>query len=125
MKVPDWVDIVKTGINKELAPINPDWYYVRCAAVARHVAVRSPVGVGALTKIFGGKKRRGVQPSKYVRGSSSIARKALQALEALKWIEKDPNGSGRRLTAQGRRDLDRIASQVKDKKKKTHALEVY
>ena len=125
LKVGEWVDIVKTGTHKELAPANPDWYFVRCAAVARHVAVRSPVGVGALTKVFGGKKRRGTAPSKYVRGSSSIARRALQALEQIKWIEKDPNGSGRRLTSQGRRDLDRIASSVKDKRKKTHALEVY
>ena len=31
--------------------------------------------------------------------------------EQLKIVEKDPNG-GRRLTSQGRRDLDRIAAQV-------------
>jgi hypothetical protein len=27
--VPTWVDIVKTGAYKELAPYDPDWYYVR------------------------------------------------------------------------------------------------
>ena len=43
-----------------------------------------------------------------------MARKALQALEGLKLVEKDPNG-GRRLTSQGRRDLDRIAAQLKAK----------
>ena len=30
MKVPDWVDIVKLGKNKELAPYDEDWYYIRC-----------------------------------------------------------------------------------------------
>ena len=28
--VPKWVDIVKTGKLKELAPYDPDWFYVRC-----------------------------------------------------------------------------------------------
>ena len=27
--VPKWVDIVKTGVHKELAPYDPDWYYIR------------------------------------------------------------------------------------------------
>ena len=40
-----------------------------------------------------------------------MARKALQNLEQLKLVEKDPNG-GRRLSSQGRRDLDRIAAQI-------------
>jgi small subunit ribosomal protein S19e len=39
----------------------------------------------------------------------------LQALEAIKLVEKDANG-GRRLTSQGFRDLDRIASQIKSAK---------
>lgn len=27
--VPKWVDLVKTGVHKELAPYDPDWYYIR------------------------------------------------------------------------------------------------
>eukprot|EP00729_Bicosta_minor_P026519 gene26519-5967_t len=30
LNVPKWVDLVKTGIHKELAPYNADWFYVRC-----------------------------------------------------------------------------------------------
>lgn len=29
LEIPNWVDIVKTGASKELAPYDPDWYYVR------------------------------------------------------------------------------------------------
>lgn len=29
MQLPNWVDIVKTATFKELAPYDPDWYYVR------------------------------------------------------------------------------------------------
>ncbi|KXJ25163.1 40S ribosomal protein S19 [Exaiptasia diaphana] len=54
LKVPDWVDLVKTGKHKELAPYDPDWYYIRAASVLRHVYLRGGVGVGALTKVYGG-----------------------------------------------------------------------
>merc|ERR1739838_422439 len=29
MKVPEWVDLVKTNVGKELAPYDEDWYFVR------------------------------------------------------------------------------------------------
>lgn len=117
LKVPDWIDICKTGIHKELAPYDADWYYTRCASIARHLYLRAPVGVGALTNMYGGRHRKGVRPSHFRKGSTSVARKALQSLEALKWIEKDANAGGRRLTSQGARDLDRLAAQVKAQSK--------
>ncbi|KAJ0003411.1 hypothetical protein NQD34_008509, partial [Periophthalmus magnuspinnatus] len=64
-----------------------------------------------MIKIYGGRQRNGVCPAHFSVGSRNVARKVLQALEGLKMVEKDPNG-GRRLTPQGHRDLDRIASQV-------------
>uniref|UniRef100_A0A8C4VX51 40S ribosomal protein S19 n=1 Tax=Gopherus evgoodei TaxID=1825980 RepID=A0A8C4VX51_9SAUR len=47
----------------------------------------------------------------------SVARRVLQALEGLKMVEKDQDG-GCKLTPQGQRDLDRIASQVAAANKK-------
>merc|ERR1719483_1091570 len=108
---------------KELAPYDEDWFFVRCASLARHLYIRSPVGVSTVRKIYGIRSNNGSSPSHWARGSGGVARKALQvilnvfcrkiqiiyqALEGLKLAEKDPNG-GRRLTSQGRRDLDRIA----------------
>ena len=29
LEIPTWVDTVKTGTHKELAPYDPDWFYVR------------------------------------------------------------------------------------------------
>ena len=29
IELPPWTDIVKTGKFKELAPYDPDWYYIR------------------------------------------------------------------------------------------------
>lgn len=28
-EIPKWVDVVKTGTHKELAPYDPNWFYVR------------------------------------------------------------------------------------------------
>ena len=32
--VPKWADIVKTGVHKELAPYDPDWYFVRAGNIS-------------------------------------------------------------------------------------------
>ena len=33
MKLPDYVDYIKTGTHKELAPYDKDWYYIRAGEV--------------------------------------------------------------------------------------------
>eukprot|EP00039_Didymoeca_costata_P017903 m.331310 g.331310 ORF g.331310 m.331310 type:complete len:143 (+) comp16698_c0_seq1:61-489(+) len=115
LSVPKWVDIVKTGRHKELAPYDADWFYVRCAAVARHIYLRPGVGVGSLTKVYGGAQDRGAKPSRHVDGSGSVARAVMKSLEGIKVLEAHPNG-GRRITRTGQQDLDRIALLVVDQK---------
>ena len=89
LEVPKWSDVVKTGKHKELAPYDRDWFYTRAAAVARHIYLRGGVGIGALTKVYGGSLRRGHRAPKSCRGSSSVARHALQSLEKIGILEKD------------------------------------
>ncbi|CAH0384501.1 unnamed protein product [Bemisia tabaci] len=120
LKVPAWVDVVKTGKHKELAPFDRDWYYTRCAAVLRHIYFRSPVGTKTVCKIFGGRKRNGVCPSHFCPSAGSVARKALQSLEDCKLIEKVEKG--RRITPSGQRDVDRIAGKVRTEIKKKKFL---
>ncbi|OJA11094.1 hypothetical protein AZE42_08766, partial [Rhizopogon vesiculosus] len=111
LEVPIWVDLVKTGSYKELAPYDPDWYYVRAAAVARHIYLRKDVGIGALTKLHGGRNRRGNRPSHHADSSASVQRKICQSLEKIGVLEQTDNG-GRRISQDGQRDLDRIATAV-------------
>jgi small subunit ribosomal protein S19e len=92
LEVPKWVDLVKTGTFKELAPYDPDWYFVRAASVARHIYIRKSVGVGALNKVHGGTANRGSRPSHHVNGSGSVNRKVLQSLEKIGVLEKDKKG---------------------------------
>jgi hypothetical protein len=37
MELPTWADVVKTASYKELAPYDPDWFFVRAASMARKV----------------------------------------------------------------------------------------
>merc|ERR1711875_13764 len=111
MQVPEWADLIKLSRFNEQGPHNPDWFFVRAASMARHLYIRAPAGVGSFTKIYGARKRNGTAPSHFMRASQSVSRRVLQALEEMTLVEKDSNG-GRRLTSQGRRDMDRIAAQI-------------
>ncbi len=105
------MDLVKTGPLRELAPYDADWYYVRAAAIARKVYMRQSLGVGALRRQFGGRnERRGTVPEHFARASGGVIRHILIQLEAIGIVEKAPGvKGGRRITAQGQRDLDLIA----------------
>lgn len=84
-------------------------YYVRAAAIARHIYMRKTVGVGRLRKVHGGQKNRGSRPSHHVDASGSVDRKVMQSLEKIGVLEQDEEKGGRRITQSGQRDLDRIA----------------
>lgn len=81
------------------------------AAVARHIYLRKDVGIGALIKLHGGRNRRGNRPSHHANSSASVQRKVCQSLEKIGVLEKSDNG-GRRISQDGQRDLDRIATAV-------------
>jgi small subunit ribosomal protein S19e len=110
MEVQTWVDIVKTASYKELAPYDPDWFYIRAASMARKLYVSGNMGVGAFRKNYSGAKNDGVCRHHYAIGSGSVARSILKQLEAVGVVEKGPKG--RRITPSGQRDLDRIAGRV-------------
>nr|XP_056700376.1 40S ribosomal protein S19-like [Euleptes europaea] len=100
LKVPEWVDTVKLARRKELAPYDENWFDTRAASTAWHLYLLGGAGVGFMTKIYGGRQCNGVMPSHFSRGSKSIARRVLQALEGLKMMEKDQDGD-RKLSPQG------------------------
>jgi len=116
VEIPKWLDFVKTCVGRELSPTDPDWLYIRIAAVARKIYLRGHVGVGTLKHIYGGKKRYGVRRPHHVTGSGKIIRYALQQLEKLDVVKKDKKSALKRLsriiTERGQKDLDIIANQI-------------
>uniref|UniRef100_A0A061RE45 Small subunit ribosomal protein S19e n=1 Tax=Tetraselmis sp. GSL018 TaxID=582737 RepID=A0A061RE45_9CHLO len=114
LQVPTWVDLVKTAPHKELAPYDPDWYYVRAAAIARRIYLRQGLGCGALRRSFGCRySSRGTLPEKHADASGGVIRHILKQFEANNLMEKTtgPKG-GRKMTPSGQRDLDLIAARV-------------
>jgi len=110
IKPPSWAPFVKTGVHKERSPENPNWWYVRCAALLRRLYIDGPVGVSRLRTKYGGKQRRGSKPERFRKGSGSIIRKALQQLEKAGYVQKTPKG--RALSNLGRSLLDRMANEI-------------
>jgi len=104
---PTWAFHVKTGQHKELQPVQPDWWYIRCASILRKIYFHGPIGTERLRSAYGGKIDNGVKPAHHVKGSGSIARKAVQQLESVGYLEKCRDG--RRISVKGRSFLDRIA----------------
>ncbi|KAF2076408.1 hypothetical protein CYY_002313 [Polysphondylium violaceum] len=118
VQIPKWVDIAKTATYKELPPSNPDWIYYRIATLARKVYLRGGDGVDTYKKVFGQNRRNGVRPNAFAVANGGNIRYCLKQLANLKVVEEDTVKGGRIITATGRRDLDRIAKQIFDKKNK-------
>jgi small subunit ribosomal protein S19e len=108
---PPWAAFAKTGAHKEMPPEDPDWWFVRAAAVLRRVYVDGPLGVERMRSFYGGKKNRGSKPNAFRKGSGSILRKSLQQLEAAGLVVHDK--TGRKVSPAGMAFLDSIAHEVK------------
>jgi small subunit ribosomal protein S19e len=108
---PPWAAFAKTGAHKEMPPEDPDWWYVRVAAVLRRVYVDGPLGVERMRSFYGGKKNRGSKPNAFRKGSGSILRKSLQQLEAAGLVIHDK--TGRRVSPAGMAFLDNMAHEAK------------
>mmetsp|Transcript_24001 Transcript_24001/g.57280 ORF Transcript_24001/g.57280 Transcript_24001/m.57280 type:complete len:146 (-) Transcript_24001:99-536(-) len=116
IQLPELVDLMKTGPFKELAPYNEDWFYVRCASLARRLYIRKGTGVGAFGKVYGDKKRRGTLPGHFCKASRGVIRGCLIQLEKIGVVSKCEKGGGREISLQGRQDCDRIATEVYNSK---------
>ena len=112
---PEWAKFVKTGINRQRPPIEEDWWQTRVASILRKVAILGPVGVSKLRRKYGGKYRRGYQPSTSVKGSGKIVRVALQQLEKAGYIKQAvvDGHKGRVLDTNGVKLLAKVAKTIK------------
>jgi len=109
---PDWAPFVKTGVHKDRAPDDPDWWYVRCASVLRKIYVKGPIGTQRLRIDYGGRIGRGDKPPRERRGGGAIVRLSLQQLERAGFIRKRGN-KGREMTDIGRSYMDKLSGSLK------------
>jgi small subunit ribosomal protein S19e len=112
IKPAEWSTFAKSGTNRTRPPEQADFWYVRAASVMRRVYLDGPVGTEKLRTYYGGRKRRGTKPARFKKASGAVLRKIMQQLEAAGFVEKEKDGSGRKMTSKGRKFMDNIAYKV-------------
>ena len=117
---------MKTASHKELAPYDANWLFVRAAAVARKIYIRSSgLGVKALRAMFGSNERNGTVSSHRHVSDGKIIRYSIKQLSKMGFIDlvivqaEDDSGKrvqvatkGKKLTGKGRAEMDKIATQI-------------
>jgi small subunit ribosomal protein S19e len=105
---PTWAQFAKTGVSRQRAPAQPDWWYLRSASVLRKFYIRGPTGVARMATEYGGKRDRGSAPYHARSGSRSVVREIVQQLEHAGLVEPLKK-RGRRLSADGQRLIATVA----------------
>ncbi len=98
---------VKSGVCAERPPQQPDFWYIRAAALLRRIYIDGPVGVERLRTIFGGRRRRGHKPAHHRKAGGKFIRLMLQQLEKEGLIKKSKKG--RVITNKGKKLLNSAA----------------
>ena len=108
---PDNTAFIKTACHKESSPLDQDWFFIRAAAVARKIYLK-PIGVGQLSRTFGGKARRGTRTNVFKKSCRGIIRQCIAQLKEADMVEPHRNG-GWKITEEGQKALDTIAVAVR------------
>ena len=111
MQVPQWAKFVKTGMSRQRAPEQKNWWHLRAASLLRKIYIEGPGGVQKLRSYYGGLKNNGHQPSHFAKGGGKILRVMLQDFEKLEYVKKEKKG--RIIAPKGQKFLDNVAKQVK------------
>ena len=105
---PSWATFVKTGVHKQRAPVQSDWWYLRSASVLRKIYLHGHVGVARLSADYGGKRDRGSAPYHASTGSRAVLREIVQQLERAGLVQPYKT-LGRRVSAEGQKLLDTLS----------------
>jgi small subunit ribosomal protein S19e len=108
---PPWATFVKTGVHKQRAPVQTDWWYLRSASVLRKIYVRGHVGIARLSAEYGGKRDRGSAPYHAHSGSRAVLREIVHQLEKAGLVQPYKT-RGRRVSAAGEKLLTAVSTDV-------------
>lgn len=114
VKPPSWAQFVKTGMSKERAPTQKDWWHIRAASMLRKIGMLGPIGTSKLAVQYGSRKNMGMAPERFRQGSTNIIRKILQQLEKAGLIKHGAKGvhKGRMITPKGHSLLDKSSDGI-------------
>lgn len=109
-----WAPFVKTGMSRERAPVQKDWWHVRAASILRKIFMLGPIGTHKLQTLYGGRKNEGMAPEHFHPGAGNNIRKILQQLEKAGLAKQTAKGvhKGRIVTPKGHAMLENTASAI-------------
>jgi ribosomal protein S19E (S16A) len=81
--------------------MDPDWYFVRAASIARKIYLNGGIGVGALSRWYGGQHNSSNKPEKFRRAARGLIRHILKNLEKAGLVEAVEKGCVRVEAATG------------------------
>jgi small subunit ribosomal protein S19e len=105
---PPWATFVKTGVHKQRAPVQTDWWYLRSASVLRKIYLHGHVGIARLSADYGGKRDRGSAPYHARTGSRAVLREIVHQLEKSGLVQPYKT-QGRRLSPEGQKLLHTVS----------------
>lgn len=111
---PTWATFVKTGVHKQRAPSQTDWWYLRSASVLRKIYVKGHVGVTRLSAEYGGKRDRGSAPYHARTGSRAVLREIVHQLEKAGLLQRYKT-QGRRVSSEGEKLLASVSKEILQK----------
>jgi len=111
---PPWATFVKTGVHKQRAPVQTDWWYLRSASVLRKIYLKGHVGIARLSAEYGGKRDRGSAPYHTRTGSRAILREIVHQLEKSGLVQPYKT-RGRRVSPAGEKLLTTVSRDVLEK----------
>ncbi len=110
IKPPEVAMFVKSGACCERPPQQPDFWYIRTAALLRKVYLNGPVGVERMRNAFGGRRRRGHKPAHHRKAGGKFIRLMFQQLEKEGLVKRTKKG--RQITAKGQKFLNDACREV-------------
>ena len=104
-----------------MAPLDPDWFYTKSAAVCRTIYINktNTLGIQTLKSMFGKKKRGSVKSPRFTTAGGKILREVVKQLKSAKYISNkftvkdgETHSVGLHLTPLGITELDKVASKI-------------
>ena len=112
-------EFVKCSYANELSPLDPDWFFVKAAAIIRQVykSKSKTLGIGSLKVQFGKRQRRGVNTNVRSNAGGKIIRDIVRQLKSISYVENyastDGVTMGLLVTRTGKAQLDKIAAGIR------------
>jgi len=108
-EVPEWAFFVKTSPARQRPPAEIDFWHIRAASILRQIYIKGVLGVSRLRTRYGGRKKRGMPPAEFRKGSGKMIRLILQQAEKAGLLEKsEGKKKGRKLTKKGVKFMEEI-----------------